>query len=104
MTRKDLLTLSPRLARRALVKHITLSLDRLPDTQSDLYVIRGSCGLCPVACSLSFTTPGVLSCASADAFVDGLFSLCKSLGDLDTVFHGLVGPRAAISAVSEEDK
>lgn len=107
MTRKDLLTLSPRLARNALASHITLYLEPVQGTQSSpsdaqRYMIRASCDLCPVRCEISFTAPKRLSYAFADALVAPCFLLCKKLDmvvDLDVP----AGQRAVTSAVNKED-
>lgn len=108
MTRKDLLTLSPRLARLALAKHITLYLEPLPDTQSSPSVsqyctIRASCDLCPVRCEMSSITPGKLSYAFAVGLAEPFYLLCRALGAASGDASAVpVGRIAATSAVSKE--
>lgn len=109
MTRKDLLTLSPRLARQRLASHITLYLEPLQDTQSSpsesrYYMIRASCDLCPVRCEMSFTTLGRLSYAFADGIVEPFYSLCKRLDAAQADFDAPAGRKAATSVVNEEAK
>lgn len=108
MTRKDLLTLSPRLARQGLAKHITLYLEPLHDTQSSpsgqYYMIRASCDLCPARCEMSSISPGKLSYAFAAGLADPFYSLCKKLGaePVDADSAKLAGRKVATSAASKE--
>lgn len=108
MTRKDLLTLSPRLARQSLAKHITLYLEPLQGTQSSpsasqYYMIRASCDFCPARCEMSFISPGKLSYAFAAGLADPFYSLCRSLAvEPVGVSAAPVGQKAVTSAVSKE--
>lgn len=107
MTRKDLLTLSPRLARQSLAKHITLYLEPLQDTQSgqsegQYYMIRASCDFCPARCEMSFTSPGRLSYAFAAGLGAPFYSLCKGLDTELVGLEKLDGRKVATSVVSEE--
>lgn len=103
MARKDLLTLSPRLARRELGRHIILYLEHSPDTKSGLCPVKAVCDICPLRCTVSLMIRGRLSSVSVDGFAGALFLLCKSLDDADTAFVTLDGPSAAISAAAEEE-
>lgn len=102
ISRADLLTLSPRLARRELGSHIILYLEHSPDTKSGLCPVKAVCDICPLRCTVSLMSRGRLSSASVDGFAAALFSLCKSLDDVDTAFNDLVGQSAVISAAGEE--
>lgn len=111
MTRKDLLTLSPRLARKELARHITLFLEPLqdiassPSEKSQYYMIRASCDLCPARCEMSSISPGKLSFAFAVGLADPFYSLCRGLvtEPADAGSAAPVGRKAAISAVSKGD-
>lgn len=107
MTRKDLLTLSPRLARQSLARHITLYLEPLQDTQSSpsgsqYYMIRASCDLCPARCEMSSISPGRLSYAFAVGLAEPFYSLCKGLATEPVGLEGPVGRQIAISAANKE--
>lgn len=107
MTRKDLLTLAPRLARKELARHITLYLEPLQDTasspseKSQFYMIRASCDLCRARCEMSSISPGRLSYAFAAGLGEPFYSLCRGLAT-EPVGVGSAepaGPKAATSAV-----
>ena len=107
MTRKDLLTLSPRLARNALASRITLYLEPVQDTQSSpsesqCCMIRASCDLCPVRCEMSFIVQKRLSYAFADGLVGPFYSLCRRLGEVPALSAAPAGQKAVTSAVNEE--
>lgn len=107
MTRSDLLTLSPRLARKELVHHICLFLEPLPGTASDLsekqrYYIRATCDLCPASCEMSFISHARLSYAYADGLVEPFYLLCRRLGTapVDVDFAARAGQKQVTSAAS----
>lgn len=83
MTRTDILTLSPRLARRALASVITLFLERQPTTASncqELFRVTAECSMCDKCCRIDFLSPAKLSFASVEKLAGAFYSLCLGLG------------------------
>lgn len=98
MTRKELLSLTPREARKTLADHITLFSEPLQSQESTLlrrYEL--TCDICPATCTTVFLTPGRLSCASVVGLAGAFFSLCEKLEKVEaTAFEGQDGQHILI--------
>lgn len=98
MTRSDILTLSPRLARRALASAITLSLEEELNTLSssrDLMRVMAVCSLCDRYCRIGFQIRGGLSCVSVENLVGRFYLLCRGLEE-----EKVQGPSAVLDGQS----
>ena len=108
MTRKDLLTLSPRLVRQSIANHIALFLERVPNTgssyQSENYQLTAECSLCGKSCRIDFLSPARLSYVSVERLAGAFYSLCRALDEVPDASDVPVGPKALTSAVTEEAK
>lgn len=105
MTRTDLLTLSPRLVRQNIAKHITLFLERVPNTgssQPDQFRVTADCSLCDKSCRIDFLSPSRLSFVSVEKLAGAFYSLCRVLDEVPAPSDVPAGPKALTSAVSKE--